>query len=194
MDNQAIIAGLDEVGRGPWAGPIIACAYIELTPVEDIKIADSKKLNEAQREVAYDALVKAGHYGIGAAEAHEIDKLGLLKANQLAFKRAIDALPVKPDLILIDGKDRINPETTFNIPFKTFIKGDALIRVISCASIIAKVTRDRLMSDYGKIYPRYHFEDHKGYGTRQHISALKKYGISPIHRLSFRPVIQPELF
>lgn len=194
MDNEIIIAGVDEVGRGPWAGPIIACAYIEITPVRNIKITDSKKMNKAQRELAYDQLIVSGHYGIGAAEAQEIDALGLSKANQLAFKRALQALPVKPDLVLIDGRDRITAATTLNIPFKTFIKGDALIKVISCASIIAKVTRDRLMTDYAQIYPKYRFDQHKGYGTRQHMNALKKYGISPIHRLSFRPVIQPELF
>lgn len=188
MDNQIIIAGLDEVGRGPWAGPIIACAYIEIVQVKNVKITDSKKMNQAQREQAYEFLIKSGHYGLGAAESHEIDTLGLSKANLLAFHRAIKALPLKPDLILIDGRDKITLETTNNIPFKTFIRGDSLIKAISCASIIAKVTRDRLMTDYAKIYPKYHFESHKGYGTRQHLNALKKHGVSPLHRLSFKPV------
>jgi len=194
MQNKAVIAGLDEVGRGPWAGPIIACAYIEITEVTHLKITDSKKMNQAQRELAYEQLVKHGHYGIGSAEAHEIDALGLLKANQLAFKRAIQALPIRPDLILIDGRDRTSDDTTLNIPHKSFIRGDSLHKVISCASIIAKVTRDRLMTDYSQIYPKYRFEDHKGYGTRAHINAIKKHGACPIHRLSFRPVVQQSLF
>jgi ribonuclease HII len=188
LSDKIIIAGLDEVGRGPWAGPIVACAYIENTPVLGVKITDSKKLNEAQREQAYAELIRNGHYGIGQAEPGEIDKMGLAKANRLAFKRAIKDLKVKPDLILIDGKDKIDPGTTLGIPFKTFIKGDLSIRAISCASIIAKVTRDRLMDRLAKKYPNYRFEEHKGYGTSLHKKLLHQYGASEIHRQSFKPV------
>lgn len=188
VTDQIIIAGLDEVGRGPWAGPIVACAYVEVISVTHLKITDSKKMNQAQREDAYDALIKAGHYGIGQAEPEEIDRLGLTKANRLAFKRALEALPVRPDLVLIDGKDRVGKIYTLSIPFKTFIKGDLLIKVISCASIIAKVTRDRMMVEYAKQFPKYRFDKHKGYGTSLHRHAIKKHGITEIHRKSFRPV------
>jgi len=188
VTDQIIIAGLDEVGRGPWAGPIVACAYVEVIPVTHLKITDSKKMNEAQREDAYEALIKAGHYGIGQAEPEEIDRLGLTKANRLAFKRALEALPVTPDLILIDGKDRIGKIYTLGIPFKTFIKGDLLIKVISCASIVAKVTRDRMMVEYAKQFPFYFFDQHKGYGTALHRHAIKKHGITKIHRKSFNPI------
>lgn len=186
--DRLIIAGLDEAGRGPWAGPIVACAYIENIPVLEVKITDSKKLNEAQREEAYTELIKSGDYGVGIAEVEEIDKLGLAKANRLAFKRAIAGLNTRPDLILIDGNDKIDPSITSRIPFKTIIKGDAAIRSISCASIIAKVTRDRLMDKLSKKYPQYHFEEHKGYGTALHKRLLKQYGASAIHRQSFKPV------
>ena len=188
QSDKIIIAGLDEVGRGPWAGPIIACAYIELSPVTGVKISDSKKLNEAQREEAYEVLIKSGAYGIGQTDPEEIDQLGLSRANRLAFHRAIANLKVKPDIILIDGKDKIDRKTTHNIPFKTFIKGDLNIRAISCASIVAKVTRDRLMSKLAKKYPAYKFDDHKGYGTALHKKLLKEHGACPIHRKSFKPV------
>ncbi len=188
LTDKIIIAGLDEVGRGPWAGPIVACAFIETTPVMDVKITDSKKLNEAQREEAYQELIRHGHYGIGSVEAWEIDRIGLTKANRLAFRRAIEGLKVKPDLILIDGRDKVDRATTLGIPCKTFIKGDLAIRAISCASIVAKVTRDRLMDKLAKKYPEYHFEEHKGYGTSLHKKMLKQYGASEIHRQSFKPV------
>jgi ribonuclease HII len=190
LNNSLVIAGLDEVGRGPWAGPIIACAYIEVNPVKNVKIADSKVLNQSQREEAYKVLIRSGLYGVGQASPAEIDQLGLAKANRLAFNRAISALPVKPDLILIDGKDKVSLETTNNIPFKTYIRGDSLIRSISCASIIAKVTRDRLMVKMAKQFPDFHFEKHKGYGTLQHRQAIKKHGVSEIHRKSYKPIQQ----
>ncbi len=188
LSDKVIIAGLDEVGRGPWAGPIVACAYVEIKSVIGVKITDSKKLNEAQRETAYEQLVLAGQYGIGLTEAHEIDKLGLAKANRLAFRRALENLPIKPDLVLIDGKDKIDKASILDIPFKSFIKGDLAIRAISCASIIAKVTRDRLMVKLAEKYPHYRFEEHKGYGTSLHRKLLKQYGPCEIHRHSYRPV------
>lgn len=190
LSNSLVIAGLDEVGRGPWAGPIIACAYIEVNPIRNVKITDSKVLNQSQREAAYKVLIRSGLYGVGHASPEEIDQLGLAKANRLAFNRAISALPVKPDLILIDGKDKITFETTNNIPFKSYIRGDSLIRSISCASIIAKVTRDRLMVKMAKQFPHFHFEKHKGYGTLQHRQAIKKHGVSAIHRKSYKPIQQ----
>ncbi len=147
-------------------------------------------MNQSQREAAYEVLIKSGHYGIGRATPAEIDKLGLTKANRLAFQRALRALSVRPDLVLIDGRDRVGTEYTLGIPYKTFIKGDLLIKVISCASIIAKVTRDRMMTRYAKKYPKYYFDRHMGYGTLLHRNALKKHGLTPIHRKSFRPIKQ----
>lgn len=188
LSDKIIIAGLDEAGRGPWAGPIVACAYIETTHVIGVKITDSKKLNEAQREEAYAELINNGHFGVGMAEVGEIDKLGLSKANRLAFRRALEGLKIKPDLILIDGRDKIDRATTLGIPFKTIIRGDSSIRAISCASIVAKVTRDKLMDKLAKKYPEYRFEEHKGYGTALHKKLLKQFGASEIHRQSFKPV------
>ncbi|MBD3270631.1 ribonuclease HII [Candidatus Peregrinibacteria bacterium] len=186
--NQIIIAGLDEVGRGPWAGPIVACAYIETKEIGRIKITDSKQMNFAEREKAYDILIANGIYGLGLAEPAEIDKFGLANANRLAFKRAIKALSIRPDLILIDGKDKLTLKNTNEIPFRTIIKGDSLIKEISCASIIAKVYRDRLMCEYALQFPQYKFEKNKGYGTVEHHQLIKKHGICKIHRKSFKPV------
>lgn len=185
---QLLVAGVDEVGRGPWAGPLVACAYIEIKLTRNVKITDSKKLSKLQRENAFIKLMKNGIVGIGRVEPQEIDKLGLIKANNLAFQRAIANLKIKPDFIMIDGKDRIFPETTQNIPFKSIVHGDSLVRAISCASIIAKVTRDRLMEDFAYKYPGYSFEKNMGYGTKSHIQALAKYGPSRIHRMSYKPV------
>ncbi len=186
--NSLLIAGLDEVGRGPWAGPLVACAYIEINTNTNLKITDSKRMNQSQREKAFSFLINNGYWGVGSANPCEIDKFGLIKANNLAFMRAIENLRVKPDLILIDGRDQIAKSTTKNIPYKTIIHGDLLIRAISCASIIAKVTRDRLMIEYSLLYPEYRFENHKGYGTIFHRNALKKYGICKIHRISYKPI------
>ncbi len=187
-NNKIIIAGLDEVGRGPWAGPLVACAFIETNEISGIKIADSKQMNQAEREKAYDLLIKKGIYGVGIVEPQEVDKLGLSKANQLAFKRALSDLDIRPDLVFIDGKDKIEKKNTLNIPFRTLIKGDSLIPEISCASIIAKVIRDRIMDDYAEDYPQYSFDEHKGYGTTKHHQAIKKFGVTKIHRLSYKPV------
>lgn len=186
--DHIIIAGLDEVGRGPLAGPIVACAYIEKKRVEGVKIEDSKKLNKSQRDDAYIELISSGDYGIGVAEVGEIDRLGLIQANRLAFQRALESLPVIPDLVLIDGRDKIDLKTTLNIPFKTIIRGDSSIKAISCASIIAKVTRDRMMDDLDEKYPEYQFGEHKGYGTALHRKLLKQFGACKIHRQSFKPV------
>lgn len=188
LSDKIIIAGLDEVGRGPWAGPIVACAYVETTPVIGVKITDSKKMNEAERETAYEILIKSGAAGIGMVEAAEIDKLGLTKANRLAFRRALENLQITPDLVLIDGNDKVDKASILNIPFRSFIKGDSAIRAISCASIVAKVTRDRLMKRLSKKYPNYRFDEHKGYGTSLHKKLLKQFGVSEIHRHSYKPV------
>jgi ribonuclease HII len=183
-----IIAGMDEVGRGPWAGPITACIYVEKKGRGPNGIKDSKKLSEHQRDRLYSKCIKSGFYGLGSCSAAEIDEIGLGKANILAYKRAVNDLLVKhgivPDLILIDGKQKHE----LAIKSLSIIKGDSKIKLIACASIIAKVTRDNEMSTFAQKYPDYGFEFHKGYGTRQHQKAILDMGICDLHRKSFTPI------
>lgn len=180
-----IIAGCDEAGRGPWAGPVIAAACILPQRVRcKFKLRDSKRLTPKRREEIFDYLIKKTIYGIGITERRDIDRLGLIKATNLAFKKAINNLPIKPDYLLIDGRDKFK----FNISFKSIIKGDLKIRSVAAASIIAKVVRDRIMQNYARKYQNYGFEFHKGYGTVRHRQALQKYGICSLHRRSYRPI------
>lgn len=176
------IAGIDEAGRGPLAGPVIAAAVI-LPP--DFFIAglnDSKKLSSKKREGLYEVIMNSAlAVGIGRAEPQEIDRLNILQADYLAMKRAVNALPLQPDYLLVDGNG--TPETEF--PCVPVIGGDRLSASIAAASIIAKVARDREMDDWDKKYPEYQFAKHKGYGTELHVKALEKYGVCPIHRKSF---------
>ncbi len=185
--DERLVCGLDEVGRGPWAGPIVACAMMFPTELRLDKLKDSKQLTEEKRNEFYKLLDQKAAYGIGMAEVEEIDKLGLIKANNLAFQRALQQLEERgyvPQFIVVDGRDRLSlPQ-----PWKTFIKGDEKIRIIACASIMAKVVRDRIMEDLGEKYPDYGFGSHKGYGTKEHQEALKKYGACEIHRRSFAPI------
>jgi ribonuclease HII len=183
-----IIAGMDEAGRGPWAGPVVAGAVILPPRIRLPHLTDSKKLSEKRREKLYELITKKAHWGVGKASHKEVDELGLTKATNLAYKRALKSLTKTPDHLLIDGRDKFILPYTFD----SIIKGDLKIRCISAASIIAKVTRDRIMKDYDKKYPGFHFANHKGYGTRRHHEALKEKGISPIHRTSYQP-IQPFL-
>lgn len=178
-----IIAGCDEAGRGPWAGPLIAAACILPQKVK-CKFKDSKKLTPKKREEIFNYLMKKTVYGIGIAERKDIDRLGLIKATNLAFKKAINNLAIKPDYLLIDGRDKFK----FDIPFKSIIKGDSRVQSIAAASIIAKVIRDRIMQYYARQYQNYGFEFHKGYGTVRHRQALEKYGICNLHRRSYRPI------
>lgn len=180
-----LIAGVDEAGRGPLAGPVVAAAVI-LDPKNPIQgLTDSKKLSEKKREKLYDEILnKALAYAIGSADVCEIDNINILQATLLAMKRAVEGLPTKPTLVWIDG----NCAPQISYPTKTIIGGDLLEPVISAASIIAKVTRDRIMLDYDEKYPQYGFSGHKGYGTALHLDALQKFGASPIHRRSFAPV------
>lgn len=179
-----IIAGLDEAGRGPWAGPVVAAAVILPPRIRLPNLNDSKKLTEAQRETLYTKITQRADWGVGWATHQEIDHFGLIRATNKAFRRALNQLSASPDHLLIDGRDR------FQLPYSytSIIKGDEKIRCISAASVIAKVTRDRMMTDYAQIYPEYHFEQHKGYGTHLHQLMLQAHGITPIHRLSYRPI------
>ncbi|MBM4208268.1 MAG: ribonuclease HII [Gammaproteobacteria bacterium] len=182
---SSILAGVDEAGRGPLAGPVVAAAVI-LDPQAPISgLNDSKKLTEQQRN-RFAPLIKqhALCYAIAHACVTEIDALNILQATLLAMQRAINGLSVAPDLILVDG-NRL-PKTT--IPAEAIVKGDSLIPAISAASILAKVTRDALMLDYHRQYPNYAFHRHKGYGTKQHLAEINRFGCLEIHRRSFQPI------
>ncbi|MEN6315240.1 MAG: ribonuclease HII [Clostridiaceae bacterium] len=176
------VAGIDEAGRGPLAGPVAAACVMlpEGCIIEGVN--DSKKLSAAQRERLYDIIVdKAISIGIGIIDEKCIDEINILNATKLAMKKAVDQIKPRPDMLLIDAV-RLNDVEIRQMPI---IKGDALSISIAAASIIAKVTRDRLIEQADAIYPQYGFKKHKGYGTEEHINAIKKYGICPIHRVSF---------
>ncbi len=176
------ICGVDEAGRGPLAGPVYAAAVILPRGLIIEGLNDSKKLTEKKRAELFDIITaQALAYGIGSADEKEIDEINILQATFLAMRRAIDSMPIRPDLALIDG----NRDSDFGVPSETVIRGDSLSANIAAASILAKVTRDRVMERYAEEYPKYGFEVHKGYGTRRHYEALRQYGPCPIHRQSF---------
>lgn len=177
------IAGIDEAGRGPLAGPVVVGVVI-LKPDSFIEgINDSKKISENRREKIYNQIIEeAIAWEVGIVEQEEIDEINILNATKKALNTAITKIKTKPETILVDALEKID---TNGIPYTSIIKGDAKIYSISAASIIAKVTRDRIMKKYDKEYPQYGFEQHKGYGTAKHIQAIKEYGPCPIHRKSF---------
>ena len=181
-DEIQVICGVDEAGRGPLAGPVCAAAVILPKHAELPGLTDSKKLTDKKRRELYPLIMEqAVAYGIGFATEQEIDEINILQATFLAMQRALDQLTVKPDLALIDG----NREKDFGLPVKTVVKGDSLSANIAAASILAKVTRDNLMVEMAEKYPQYGFEIHKGYGTKAHYAALREYGASPVHRMTF---------
>lgn len=176
------LCGIDEAGRGPLAGPVVTAAVIFDGGVEIPYVNDSKKLTEKRREALFDEIMeKAKCVGIGMASEKEIDEVNILNATKNAFVKAVNSMEIVPDIILADAI------TIDELPIKqvSLVKGDAKSFSIAAASIIAKVTRDRLMKDYAKIYPEYHFESHKGYGTAAHYAALREFGPCDIHRLTF---------
>ena len=184
-ENSSIetICGIDEAGRGPLAGPVVVAAAI--MPKDSILegVNDSKKLSEKKRELLYDQITKeAISYGVGIIWQDEIDSLNILNATKKALTESIKQLKVKPSLIIVDALNNID---TLGIPYQSIIKGDAKAYSISAASIIAKVTRDRIMKELSKDYPGYEFEINKGYGTAKHIAAIKEMGLCPLHRKSF---------
>ena len=181
-DTVQCICGVDEAGRGPLAGPVYAAAVILPRGLVIEGLNDSKKLTEKRREALFDVIVEqAVAYGIGSADEKEIDEINILQATFLAMRRAIAQLAVRPDLALIDG----NRESDFGVPAQTVIGGDGKSANIAAASILAKVTRDRVMLQYAAQYPQYGFDVHKGYGTKRHYEALREFGPCPIHRQSF---------
>lgn len=178
------VAGIDEAGRGPWAGPLVAAAVILPSNARLPGLNDSKKLSENKRIKLFDLIVKKGIVGTGIIDQNYIDKHGLTKALNVAYKRAIQGLSRHPKYVLIDGIGKYS----LNVPYETVKKGDTKVRIIAAASIIAKVVRDTIMDSYALKYPKYGFDSHKGYGTRQHHQNLLKYGVCKLHRLSYAPV------
>ena len=181
-DGYKMICGVDEAGRGPLAGPVCAAAVILPLDVEIPGLNDSKKLSDKKRRELFPLICeKATAYAIAFADHKEIDEINILQATYLAMERAISQLPVKPDFALIDG----NRAKDFGIPVETVVGGDGLSASIAAASILAKVTRDDIMTAMAEEYPQYGFEIHKGYGTKAHYAALTEHGPSPIHRMTF---------
>lgn len=180
------VAGVDEAGRGPLAGPVYAGACILAPSCFFQGLNDSKQLTPEQRETLFSQITTSQEvaFGIGCASVEEIDRFNILQATFLAMRRAVQALPLRPDFLLIDG-NRL-PKT--EIPAEAIVKGDSLSVSIAAASILAKVTRDRVMDEYDLKWPQYGFKDHKGYGTPEHLKALSQHGPCPIHRISFEPI------
>lgn len=180
-----LVAGVDEAGRGPLAGPVVAAAVIldDLSPIQGLN--DSKKLTARRREALFDE-IRAGAlcFCIAQASVQEIDELNILQATLLAMKRAVESLRLPPKLVLVDG----NRLPTLAVQAQAIVKGDALVPAISAASILAKVYRDHLCQDMHQRYPVYGFDQHKGYGTAQHLAALQLHGPAECHRMSFAPV------
>ena len=184
-DVPGLVAGVDEAGRGPLMGPVVAAAVIldDLHPIKGL--ADSKKLTALRREKLYDEIrAKALCFSIGQASAAEIDEINILQATMLAMRRAVEGLRLKPAKVLVDG----NRIPTLVIVAEAIVGGDALVPAISAASILAKVWRDRWCQEMDLAYPQYGFASHKGYGTAEHLVALQQHGACPEHRRTFAPV------
>lgn len=186
-DTPGLVAGVDEAGRGPLAGPVVAAAVIldDVNPIAGL--ADSKKLTAARREQLYDEIrAKALCCSIAEASVEEIDRLNILQATLLAMRRAVEGLRLKPAKVLVDG----NRLPVLDVLAEAIVKGDATVPAISAASILAKVHRDRWCAEYDREFPQYGFAAHKGYGTAEHMIALRTHGACPQHRKSFAPVAE----
>lgn len=187
--GYSVIAGVDEAGRGPLAGPVVAGAVICKTFRFTSEINDSKKLSASRRERAYKEILKKAIVGVGIVDEKTIDEVNIYQATLRAMDMAVRNLAVSPDYIIVDGKMRLAAKC----PVKCIIRGDSQSISIAAASIVAKVTRDAIMRKYDEEYPQYGFARHKGYGTRLHKENLKKFGPSPIHRYSYQPVKEASL-
>ena len=182
LEGYTAVCGCDEAGRGPLCGPVVAAAVILPRDLEIEGLNDSKKLSEKKREMLFEVIKeKALAYAIAEATPAEIDEINILNASMLAMRRAVEALEVKADFALIDG----NCSRGFEIPTETVVKGDAKSYSIAAASILAKVTRDRQCIELDRAYPEYGIAKHKGYPTKEHMEAVRKYGVAPIYRKSF---------
>lgn len=188
--GQVSIAGVDEVGRGPLAGPVVAAAVIFPQGVFIPGVTDSKKLTPQKRELLFPLIkAKALSIGLGLLSPKEIDRINILQASLKAMEEAISRLKVKPDLVLVDG----NRPLTLSCRQECLIQGDSRSHAVGAASIVAKVVRDKLMESWHPRFPQYNFFKNKGYGTAEHLLALKKYGVCPLHRLSFKGTISDEI-
>ena len=177
------ICGIDEAGRGPLAGPVVVAGVIMPQDSMIEGVNDSKKVSEKKREVLYDLIIKeAISYSVQIIGQDVIDDINILNATKQGVTKIAEELEVRPDLIIVDALEHIN---TKGIPYEAIIKGDAKCYSISAASILAKVTRDRIMREWDLVYPQYGFAQHKGYGTKKHMEAIREYGLCPIHRISF---------
>lgn len=185
FEARATICGVDEAGRGPWAGPVVAAAVVLDRDRVPAGLDDSKRLSARRRGALFDAIRAAARVGVGVASVAEIDRLNILRANDLAMARAVAALEPAPDAALIDG-NRVPPG--FPCPARALVGGDARSPSIMAASIIAKVSRDRIMAGLARAHPGYGWERNQGYGTEEHKLALRRLGITPHHRKSFAPV------
>jgi ribonuclease HII len=186
-DSVGLIAGVDEAGRGPLAGPVVAAAVIldDRNPIKGLN--DSKKLSPLRREKLYDEIrAKALCCSVAQASVEEIDRLNILQATLLAMRRAVEGLRLKPSKVLVDG----NRLPVLDVLAEAIVRGDATVPAISAASILAKVTRDRWCRELDQQYPQYGFSGHKGYGTAEHLAALRQHGACPEHRKTFAPVAQ----
>lgn len=186
-DITGLVAGVDEAGRGPLAGPVVAAAVIldDMNPIKGL--ADSKKLSASRREKLFDEIrAKALCFSIALASVEEIDQLNILQATMLAMRRAVNGLRLKPNMVLVDG----NRLPIMDIRAEAIVKGDSLVPAISAASILAKVHRDRWCMEVDLVYPQYGFAGHKGYGTAVHLAALRSHGACPEHRKTFKPVTE----
>jgi ribonuclease HII len=178
------VCGVDEAGRGPLAGPVVAAAVV-LDPADCPEgLDDSKKLDEGKREALYAALIGRAEIGVGMASVEEIDKINILQATMLAMRRAVEALDLPPAFALIDG----NRLPALACPARAIVKGDGRVLSIAAASIVAKVTRDRIMTELARAHPGFGWERNRGYGTAEHLNALKRLGATPHHRRSFAPI------
>lgn len=180
-----LVAGVDEAGRGPLAGPVVAAACILPNHFDLPGLNDSKKLTEKKRKILSEKIKEqAIAYGLGSADPAEIDLLNILQATKLAMKEAIRNLPIPPGFILVDGRDSLS----ITVVHKAVVGGDGICACIAAASILAKVARDELMGEMHLVYPEYGFDQHKGYGTSLHLEAIQRFGPCPLHRLSFSPL------
>lgn len=187
-----ILCGVDEAGRGPLAGPVVAAAVVLNPDAENFipEVNDSKKISEKKREKLYDKIIENSlYYAVGVVDVEYIEKFNILKATFLAMKKAVEQINPEPDLVLVDGNKL--PDLKMKAEF--VIKGDSKSASIAAASIVAKVTRDRMMIDFNEKYPNYGFNRHKGYGTKEHYSNIIKYGVTPIHRMSFLKKIREKI-
>ena len=181
-DGFSVVCGVDEAGRGPLAGPVCAAAVILPPDIQIEGLNDSKKLTDKKRRELFNVITaQAVSYAVAFCDEKVIDEINILQATFRAMRQAVESLGVRPELALVDG----NRAADFGVPVRTIVKGDSLSASIAAASILAKVSRDRLMEQYDGMYPQYGFAVHKGYGTQRHYDALREYGPCPIHRMSF---------